>query len=229
MVLELRTLYLLYCTHYPHIQCFQINLKMDVNQTLINENVIQQSDSNSLEIVNCLFPQFPETDMNEESAENNFFKSKYRVLKKNLKAAVTKNEYLKSELKLNQKRLQFVEEDKYFLLERLLVYEKPPESPQPTPDLSDSDQEGSTPAKKSKLSSTPTHPGGVTFSSAFSKLKPIPGNRRLKKNRKLKSFGEFLDSPSGFASLDDDDSSSFAMGGPAGVQGFQHHEDEDSE
>jgi len=170
-----------------------------------------------------------DTNSDQESSENQFYKTKYRELKKTLKSAVSKNEYLKSELKLNQKKLQYVEEDNYFLLERLLVYEKPPESPQPTPDLSDSDQESSTPAKKTKFGSTSTHPGGVTFSSAFSKLKPLTGQKRCKKNRKPKSFGEFLDSPSGFASLDDDDSSSFAMGGPGGMQGFHQHDDEDSD
>ena len=36
---------------------------------------------------------------------------------------------------------QYVEEDKHFLLERLLNFEKPPLSPQQTPDLSDSDAE----------------------------------------------------------------------------------------
>eukprot|EP00090_Calanus_glacialis_P026263 TRINITY_DN41272_c0_g1_i1.p1 TRINITY_DN41272_c0_g1~~TRINITY_DN41272_c0_g1_i1.p1 ORF type:complete len:211 (-),score=74.02 TRINITY_DN41272_c0_g1_i1:222-815(-) len=197
---------------------------MDANQTFISKSVINQSEvKHENEEIN------PETNIDQESAENKFFKSKYRDLKKTLKSAVSKNEYLKSELKLNQKKLQFVEEDKYFLLERLLVYEKPPESPQPTQDLSDSDQESSTPAKKPKLSSTSAHPGGVTFSSAFSKLKPPTGIKRGKKNIKLKSFGEFLDSPSGFASLDDDDSSNYAMGGPGGMQGFHQHEDEDSE
>eukprot|EP00092_Neocalanus_flemingeri_P024756 GFUD01026845.1.p1 GENE.GFUD01026845.1~~GFUD01026845.1.p1 ORF type:complete len:192 (-),score=59.03 GFUD01026845.1:247-822(-) len=189
------------------------------NQTIITRNFINPSELNTEE----------ETQLELESAENKFFKSKYRELKRTLKSAVSKNEYLKSELKLNQKKLQFVEEDKYFLLERLLVYEKPPESPHPTPDHSDSDQESSTPLKKPKFGSTSTHPGGVTFSSAFSKLKPLAGPKRCKKSRKPKSFGEFLDSPSGFASLDDDDSSSYAMGGPGGMQGFHQQEDEDSE
>ena len=205
---------------------------MDINQTLITENVINQNES-IVETENTLgtdlYREPSENNVDEDSAENKYFKTKYRELKKTLRSGVTKNEYLKSELKLNQKKLQFVDEDKFFLLERLLVYEKPPESPQPTPDLSDSDQEGSTPAKKSKFGSASAHPGGVTFSSAFSKLKPIAGSKRCKKNRKLKSFGEFLDSPSGFASLDDDDSSSYAMGGPGGMQGFQQHEEEDSE
>lgn len=193
---------------------------MDANQTLLSRE--------DLHDVEAKFDTEDTLDKDQQQyTENEFFKHKYRDLKKTLKTVVTKNEYLKSELKINQKKLQLVEEDKFFLLERLLVYEKPPESPQPTPDLSDSDQEGSTPGKKVKMQST--HPGGVTFSSAFSKLKPITGLKRHKKNKKIKTFGEFLDSPSGFGSLDDDDSSSYAMGGPGGLQTFQPHEDDDSD
>ena len=49
--------------------------------------------------------------------ENEVYKVKYRDLKKTLKRSVGKNEYLKSELKINQKKLQILEEDKYFLME----------------------------------------------------------------------------------------------------------------
>merc|ERR550517_1657357 len=104
--------------------------------------------------------------------EDKEYKVKYRELKRTLKNAVSKNEYLKSELRHSQKKLQYVEEDKHFLLERLLNFEKPPLSPQQTPDLSDSDPESTTPSKKSRSGVSPLHPGGVTFSSAFSKLRP---------------------------------------------------------
>ena len=66
----------------------------------------------------------------KDLSENDAYKKKYRDLKVKLKSAVTKNEFLKSELRVNQKKLQIVEEDKYFLLERLLSYEKPPPSPE---------------------------------------------------------------------------------------------------
>ena len=79
-----------------------------------------------------------------QTTENEFYKAKYRQLKISLKRSVEKNEYLKSELKINQKKLQILEEDKYFLIERLLTYEKPPESPEPpSREMSDSDQESS--------------------------------------------------------------------------------------
>lgn len=94
-----------------------------------------------------------------KSAQEVIFKAKYRELKKTLKSSAMKNEYLKSELRYGQKKLQLVEEDKSFLLDRLLVYEKPPMSPQPTPDLSDSDPETSTPNKKQKLGTAALHPG----------------------------------------------------------------------
>ena len=58
---------------------------------------------------------------------------------------------------------QYVEEDKHFLLERLLNFEKPPLSPQQTPDLSDSDPESTTPSKKSKSGVSPLHPGFLNF------------------------------------------------------------------
>merc|ERR1719188_887472 len=108
---------------------------------------------------------------------------------------------------MNQKKLQILEEDKYFLIERLLTYEKPPESPDPpSQDQSDSDQESSclSSSKRSKLS-TSSHPGGVTFSSAFSKSKPSRLNKNRIKNQRqsmisstlqhVLQINDFLDSP----------------------------------
>ena len=166
----------------------------------------------------------------EQTTENEFYKAKYRQLKISLKRSVEKNEYLKSELKINQKKLQILEEDKYFLIERLLTYEKPPESPEPpSREMSDSDQESSHfPAKKCKASSS-THPGGVTFSSAFSKVKPL---RQLKKSKKPRVGGvltDFLDSPSCFANLEDEDSGSFALEGGVELHSFPTQEDDDSD
>ena len=164
----------------------------------------------------------------ENTTENEFYKQKYRNLKRTLKSAVTKNEYLNSELRINQKKLQILEEDKYFLIERLLTYEKPPESPDPpSQDQSDSDQESSSylsSAKRSKVT-TSSHPGGVTFSSAFSKSKPS----RLNKNRikKPKTINDFLDSPTCFANLDEEDSTSFAMDGTSDLQHYNAEVDSD--
>jgi len=171
--------------------------------------------------------------------EDREYKVKYRELKRTLKNAVSRNEYLKSELRHSQKKLQYVEEDKHFLLERLLNFEKPPLSPQQTPDLSDSDAESTTPNKKSKSGVSPVHPGGVTFSSAFSKLRPpFLLQKQKRKSRKGRGGGniggpDFLDSPVGL-SLDSEDSSSFALGGlapypPPEEEEEEEEEDEDSD
>ena len=121
------------------------------------------------------------SEMNPQLLENETYKTKYRELKETLKTNVAKNEYLKSELKLSQKKLQFLEEDKFFLCERLLVFEQPVVSPQPTPNLSDCDSEGEGGAgvgqargRGRATSLAVTHPGGVTFSSAFSKAPVCP-------------------------------------------------------
>ena len=166
----------------------------------------------------------------KNEAEVDLFKQKYRALKMTLRDVVSDNEYLKSELKYNQKKLLTLEEDKYFLIERLLTHEKPPESPEPpSQDHSDSDQEDNTSlaSKRAKMpasSRVSQHPGGVTFSSAFSKVKPL---RPMKhKVRKQKTINDFLDSPSTcFASLEDEDSSSFVMEG-TGDMHYQHEESE---
>ena len=153
-------------------------------------------------------------DKNQTSGEDEYYKTKYRDLKRTLKTAVTNNEYLKNELKFNQKKLQILEEDKYFLLERLLTHEKPPDSPEPpSQEASDSEHEQalSSGNKRSKLSTSSTHPGGVTFTSSFSKVKPL----KMKKTRKPKVINEYLDSPSCLASLDEDETNNFSLHGAA--------------
>ena len=174
----------------------------------------------------------PEKPALNESEED-LFKQKYRALKKTLYDVVSDNEYLKSELKYNQKKLLTLEEDKYFLIERLLTHEKPPESPEPpSQEQSDSDQEDASLASSSKRAKMPAssrsshHPGGVTFSSAFSKVKPL---RPMKhKVRKQKTINDFLDSPSTcFASLEDEDSSGFVMEGAG--DNLHYHQEEDSD
>ena len=170
----------------------------------------------------------------KNESEEDLFKQKYRALKKTLRDVVSDNEYLKSELKYNQKKLLTLEEDKYFLIERLLTHEKPPESPEPpSQEQSDSDQEDTSLASSSKRAKMPAtvsrlsqHPGGVTFSSAFSKVKPL---RPMKhKARKQKTINEFLDSPSTcFASLEDEDSSGFVMDGAGDNLNYPQEEDSD--
>ena len=164
----------------------------------------------------------------KNESEDEYFKQKYRALKRSLHDVVSDNEYLKSELKFNQKKLLTLEEDKYFLIERLLTHERPPESPEPpSQEQSESDQESSvSTSKRTKISasSSSLHPGGVTFSSAFSKVKPL---RAVKRARKQKTINDFLDSPSCFGSLEDEDSSSFAMEATGDNLNYAQEEDSD--
>jgi len=177
-----------------------------------------------------------------EKEQEQIYKAKYRELKRSFKSAVSKNEYLKDELVQQQRKLLVVEEDKHFLLERLLVHEQPPLSPPParsTPgqDLSDgSDQEtggstGTSTPKRSRLNVTSNHPGGVIFSSAFSKVRPLQ-NRKTKKGRGIgckgslkNNFSDFnLESPVGGFGLDSEDSSSLA--GMGNMSSYLNHEED---
>ena len=80
------------------------------------------------------------------------------------------------------------------------------------------------------------HPlGGVTFSSAFSKLRPpFLLQKQKRKSRKGRGGGaigggpDFLDSPVGL-SLDSEDSSSFALGGLAPYPAPEEEEEEEEE
>ena len=79
-------------------------------------------------------------------------------------------------------------------------------------------------------------PGGVTFSSAFSKLRPpFLLQKQKRKSRKGRGGGaiggggpDFLDSPVGL-SLDSEDSSSFALGGLAPYPAPEEEEEEEEE
>jgi hypothetical protein len=136
----------------------------------------------------------------EAEEEDQVYKAKYRAAKKKFFKAVEKHEYLKSELRTRQKKLQQVEEDKYFLLERMLLYEKAPESPacglSDGSDWEESDAAAATPGGKKGggTKASVFNSGGVTFSSAFSKMS---------------SFGAAFD--------DEAQSSSFLAGGIGGV------------
>lgn len=181
-----------------------------------------------------------------DEEENQIYKEKYRRLKKTLKNVVSKNEYLKGELKHEQRKLVVVEEDKHFMLERLLIHEQPPLSPSlsmnrltPGQDLSDaSDPEdrlstGTSTPKRARLGVTSSHPGGVVFSSAFSKIKPLhPGRKGRRGGRGSgragirSGFQEFLDSPAGGFGLDSEDSSSLAgMGSMVGYMAQEEDSD----
>jgi hypothetical protein len=166
----------------------------------------------------------------QEEDEDQVYKAKYRAAKKKFFKAVEKHEYLKSELRTRQKKLQQVEEDKYFLLERMLLYEKAPESPvcglSDGSDWEESDAAAATPGGKKGGGTKATsvfNSGGVTFSSAFSKMKSLSaaGKRTRRPAAKAKLFDEVFDSPtvSSFGAAFDDEaqSSSFLAGGIGGV------------
>jgi hypothetical protein len=164
-----------------------------------------------------------------EEDEDQVYKAKYRAAKKKFFKAVEKHEYLKSELRTRQKKLQQVEEDKYFLLERMLLYEKAPESPvcggSDGSDWEESDAAAATPGGKKGggTKASVFNSGGVTFSSAFSKMKSLSaaGKRTRRPAAKAKLFDEVFDSPtvSSFGAAFDDEaqSSSFLAGGIGGV------------
>lgn len=100
--------------------------------------------------------------------------------------------------------MQQVEEDKYFLLERLLLYEKAPESPGVVSDGSDSESDLTTPVGGGgrKAGQLPFSTGGVTFSSAFSKIKSLSAGKRVRRPvAKTKLFEEVFDSPPGVSSF----------------------------
>ena len=122
------------------------------------------------------------------AAEELDYKKRYRAVKAEFRVAVETHEYLRSELKSYQRQLQTLQEDKFFLLERMLLYEKPPESPESN-EGSDSDGEPGQ-AKKAKLSN-----GGVTIASAFSKIKSFSSGRKSRKT-KTKCFEDVFESPS---------------------------------
>ena len=140
--------------------------------------------------------------------ENEIFKKKYRELKMKFKTVVTNNEFLISELRHHQKKLQILEEDKHFLIERLLKHEKAPESPSES--QHNSDLEPDLPSVSVKKSSKIVHPGGISFSSAFSKHKTVRHNRKARKP--AKQISEYIDSPTGYSNIDEEDTHNFGLG-----------------
>lgn len=104
------------------------------------------------------------------------FKAMYRKLKREYRSTIETNEYVKSELRHCQRVLQSVEEDKYFLLERLLQYGDPPDS---SNSESESEAETGSPGKGDR------NPSGIVINSAFSKLRSFTAERKGRKRAKL--------------------------------------------
>lgn len=133
-------------------------------------------------------------------SEDAEYKIKYRKVKAEFRRAVETHEFLKNELKQHQLELKTLHEDKFFLLERMLQYEKPQESPESN-EGSDSDHEPGGAKKKVK-----PNPGGVTISSAFSKMKSYSAGRRSRKS-KLKCVEDVFESPNDSMGTFEDESS----------------------
>jgi hypothetical protein len=190
-----------------------------VSEDFLDEGAFEFLDNvESVEVVGHPSPEYsvPDEEAHHElrlhprtEEEDQLYKDKYREAKKRFFKAVEKHEYLKSELRTRQKKLQQVEEDKYFLLERMLLYEKAPESPAGLSDGSDSGSDTATPSGK-KASQFVFNTGGVTFSSAFSKMKSLSAGKRAKRSAKAKLFDEVFDSPtvSSFGPFEDETQSS---------------------
>ncbi|XP_023330927.1 uncharacterized protein LOC111703267 [Eurytemora carolleeae] len=152
-----------------------------------------------------------EEDVTEEEndvgySEDAEYKIKYRKVKAEFRRSVETHEFLKNELKHHQLQLKTLHEDKFFLLERMLQYEKPPESPESN-DGSDSDHEPGGARKKVK-----PNPGGVTISSAFSKMKSFSAGRRSRKT-KLKCVEDVFESPNDSMGTFEDESSGLGTAG----------------
>ena len=161
-----------------------------------------------------------EVEENEDLAwnEDTEYKIKYRKAKTAFRVSVETHQFLKTELRHNQQELKTLQEDKFFLLERMLLYEKPVESPDSN-EGSDSEHEteGSKKSKKAK-----PNPGGVTISSAFSKMKSFTAGRKNRKS-KLKCAEDVFESPSDSMSRFEDESCSL------GAVGFSFSQQEESD
>lgn len=135
-----------------------------------------------------------------ENGEQIEFRKKFKKAKKDFLRTVEMHEYLENELRVHQRALREQEEDKFFLLERLLLYEKPP-VPLDSPESGEGSESETEEGKK------PSSSSNVTFSSAFSKIKSLSTGRRTKKFR-MRGSEEVLESPGdSFANYDDESSS----------------------
>ena len=187
--------------------------------TVVGVEVEEEEEDNPG--MNYTVPPAPAMDLRlqgREEEEDMLYKAKYREAKKRFFKAVEKHEYLKSELRARQKKLQQVEEDKYFLLERMLLYEKAPELPASgLSDGSDSESDLAVGGGGKKGDKFVFNTGGVTFSSAFSKIKSLSAGKRARRPpAKAKLFDDVFDSPtvSSFGAFDDDThNSSFLTSG----------------
>ncbi|XP_041563232.1 INO80 complex subunit E [Drosophila elegans] len=83
------------------------------------------------------------------------FKERYKTLKKKLKFLIYENEYFQDLLHTNQRRLLKVSRDRTFLLDRLLLYEKPAKDSSDTDATDSSDSEPASTSGAAGGSQTP--------------------------------------------------------------------------
>ena len=146
----------------------------------------------------------------ELDPEDQQYKAKYRQLKQEFMRALETHEYVRSELRHQQKLLHVLTEDKFFLLERMLGHEKPPPSPDSNDEASDSESEQAVAEKKARLTNGGGGGGGVTIASAFSKIKSLTGRKRKAKTKcsdeNFDSFVKFEDELGGVSPVKQEDS-----------------------
>ncbi|XP_034475885.1 uncharacterized protein LOC117782897 [Drosophila innubila] len=102
------------------------------------------------------------------------YKERYRNLKRKLKFLIYENEYFQDLLHTNQRRLLKVSRDRSFLIDRLLLYEKPAK------DSSDSDATDS-----SNSDAEPATSSGVQVHNTLDSSKEAAAQRKKHKDPKL--------------------------------------------
>eukprot|EP00088_Acartia_fossae_P000458 TRINITY_DN10191_c0_g1_i1.p1 TRINITY_DN10191_c0_g1~~TRINITY_DN10191_c0_g1_i1.p1 ORF type:complete len:288 (-),score=100.85 TRINITY_DN10191_c0_g1_i1:434-1297(-) len=160
---------------------------VDTSQPHVTEVRIESSDGGGV----LLQPAPPSPSLlllqeqqHQSSNEDLDMKWMYRKLKKDFFGAIETNECIKSELRHCQRVLQSVEEDKYFLTERLLLYQ-PGGGEQLLDNTSESESESDSEtlvataaAGGSTAPSSPDksdrNPSGIIITSAFSRKRGFP-------------------------------------------------------
>ncbi|XP_037936601.1 uncharacterized protein LOC119670420 [Teleopsis dalmanni] len=79
------------------------------------------------------------------------YKEKYRQLKRKFKFLIYENESFQEALRVNQRRLLKIDRDSTFLLERLLMYEKPENTSSESEETESSDDDATPVPKRYKL------------------------------------------------------------------------------
>ena len=180
---------------------------VDTSQPHVTEVRIESSDGGGILLQQQPQPS-PSLLLQEQqhlsSNDDLDMKWMYRKLKKDFFGAIETNECIKSELRHCQRVLQSVEEDKYFLAERLLLYQhgggelldntSESESESDSETLVAAGSAGGTTAPSSPDKSE-RNPSGIIITSAFSRKRGFPAmEKKGRKKSKLDSPAYNMDS-----------------------------------